>query len=137
MQGLEKGCPTTDMGWEVYPRGLYDLLIRIKRDYGDPSMMITENGAAFPDERVTKGRIEDDDRIEYIAGHLREAYRAIQQGVKLEGYFLWSFMDNFEWAYGYAKRFGIISVDRSSGERTWKRSADWYRSVVASRGTTL
>ncbi|HEY9593870.1 MAG TPA: family 1 glycosylhydrolase, partial [Spirochaetia bacterium] len=133
----EKTVPKTEMGWEVYPRGLGDILLRIKRDYNDPVMMVTENGAAYPDTESANGKIEDDDRIEYIAGHLREARRAIEEGVKLEGYFLWSLMDNFEWGFGYSKKFGIIGVDPKTHDRKWKRSADWYASVVASRGAAL
>jgi beta-glucosidase len=134
---VDKNAPKTEMGWEVHARGLSDLLLRIKRDYSDPVMMVTENGAAYPDTAVSSGRIEDDDRIEYLAGHLREARRAIEAGVKLEGYFLWSLMDNFEWAFGYSRKFGIISVDPRTQDRAWKRSADWYASVVASRGAAL
>jgi beta-glucosidase len=137
VQGMEKGCQTTEMGWEVSPRSLYELLVRIKADYDNPSMMITENGAAYADRRVVNGRVEDDDRIEYSAGHLREAHHALRDGVKLEGYFLWSLLDNFEWSFGYSRKFGIIAVDPRSGDRTWKRSADWYRSVTASRGSAL
>jgi beta-glucosidase len=127
-------CAKTAMGWEIHPRGLYDLLIRLKRDWGNPAMMITENGAAFADEQVKGGQVADVDRIDYVRSHLGEARRAIADGARLEGYFLWSLMDNFEWAYGYTKRFGITHVDFRTQARTWKKSASWYQGVIASNG---
>jgi beta-glucosidase len=132
--GQLKDCPRTDMGWEVHSEGLCDLLIRLKNDYSDPVLMITENGAACPDRIVEKGQVQDDDRIEYLASHLREARRAIGHGVKLQGYFLWSLMDNFEWSMGFSKRFGITHVDYHTQVRTWKKSASWYQSVIATNG---
>jgi beta-glucosidase len=132
-----KDSPKTDMGWEVCPEGLCDLLIRLKNDYGNPALMITENGAAYPDRIVEKGQVQDHDRIEYLAAHLRECRRAIEHGVKLQGYFLWTLMDNFEWGYGYSKRFGITHVDYRTQARTWKKSASWYQSVIASNGASL
>ena len=87
--------------------------------------------------RVEDGQVQDDDRIDFIAAHLSEARRAIQDGVKLEGYFLWTLLDNFEWAYGFSKRFGITSVDFHTQARTWKKSAAWYRDVIASNGAGL
>jgi beta-glucosidase len=135
--GQLKDSPRTEMGWEVYPEGLCDLLIRLKNDYGDPALVISENGAAFPDRVVEKGQVQDHDRIEYLASHLRESRRAIEHGVKLQGYYLWSLMDNFEWGYGYSKRFGITHVDYHTQARTWKKSATWYQSVIASNGTVL
>jgi beta-glucosidase len=132
-----RGVETTGMGWEVYPRGLSDILARLRKDYDDPAMMITENGAAFGDAAIESGQIQDDDRIGYLAGHLEELGRAIAAGAKVEAYFLWSLMDNFEWAQGYSKRFGIIHVNNATQERTWKKSAGWYRGVIASNGTSL
>jgi beta-glucosidase len=132
-----KDFPRTEMGWEVYPRGLYDLLIRIKNEYGDPELAITENGAAYKDNTWDKGQVQDDDRIEYLDGHMREMLHAIQDGVKLRGYFLWSLMDNFEWGFGYSKRFGITHVDYATQARTWKKSASWYQAVIASNGRTI
>jgi beta-glucosidase len=125
------------MGWEVYPEGLYDLLTRISREYENPVIMITENGAAYPDQRIENGQVQDQERIEYVSAHLREARRAIQDGVKLEGYFLWSLLDNFEWSSGYAKRFGITYVDFHTQARTWKASANWYQRVIAANGASL
>jgi beta-glucosidase len=134
---LPRGCPTTAMGWEIEARGLSALLTRLKRDWGDPVMMITENGAAFPDDRVEGGQVADADRIDYLRAHLREARQAAAEGVRLEGYFLWSLMDNFEWAHGYSKRFGITRVDFATQSRTWKKSASWYQKVIATNGASL
>jgi beta-glucosidase len=128
---------TTDMGWEIYPRGLSDILGRLRKDYDDPAMMITENGAAFADAPNERGQIQDDDRIRYLAGHLEELGNAMAAGARVEAYFLWSLMDNFEWAQGYSKRFGIIHVNNVTQARTWKKSAEWYREVIASNGTFL
>ncbi len=127
----------TEMGWEVYPDGLEDLLLRLRDDYGDPALFITENGAAFKDQRVEKDQVQDDDRIEYLDGHLRAARRAIERGVKLQGYFLWSLLDNFEWSFGYRRRFGITHVDFATQARRWKKSAGWYQRVIASNGAVL
>lgn len=125
------------MGWEIFPEGLYDLLLRLKKDYGDRPLMITENGAAFADKVTERGQVQDDDRIDYIRTHLEQALRAIHAGVKLEGYFLWTLLDNFEWAFGFTKKFGITSVDRHTQARTWKKSASWYQKVVATNGRAL
>jgi beta-glucosidase len=135
--GVPKDSPKTDMGWEVYPEGLYDLLMRLKNDYGNPALFITENGAAYADRVVSKGQVQDDDRIDYLASHLREARRAIEHGVKLQGYFLWSLMDNFEWGFGFSKRFGITHVDYRTQARTWKKSGSWYQLVIATNGGSL
>jgi beta-glucosidase len=130
-------CEKTEMGWEIYPQGLFDTLVQVKNNYGNPVMMITENGAAFADREIHRGQVQDDDRIDYIDAHLREARRAIVAGVKLEGYFLWSLLDNFEWAFGCSKRFGITYVDFATQARTWKKSAGWYQRVIASNGGAL
>jgi beta-glucosidase len=127
----------TEMDWEVYPDGLEDLLLRLKADYGDPALFITENGAAFKDRRVEKGQVQDDDRIAYLDGHLRAARRAIERGVRLQGYFLWSLLDNFEWSFGYSRCFGITHVDFATQERAWKKSAGWYQRVIATNGGVL
>lgn len=131
------GVETTETGWEVYPRGLSDLLERLRHDYDDPALMITENGAAFADARIEHGQVQDDDRIRYLKGHLEELGSAIAAGARVEAYFLWSLMDNFEWSQGYSKRFGIIHVDDVTKARTWKKSAEWYRDVIASNGGSL
>ena len=121
----------TDMGWLVYPQGLYDLLTRLHRDYSPAAIVITENGAAYPDEPPVEGRVHDPKRVEYYASHLDAAQRAIRDGVPLRGYFAWSLMDNFEWAFGYSKRFGLYYVDYETLERTIKDSGLWYSRVVA------
>ena len=139
--GYEHGrlerCPRTEMDWEVNPDSMCELLLRLKADYGDPAMFITENGAAYRDQRVEKGQVQDDDRIEYLDGHLGACRRAIEGGVKLQGYFLWSLLDNFEWGFGYSRRFGITHVDFATQERTWKKSAGWYQRVIATNGGSL
>jgi beta-glucosidase len=132
-----RDCQTTDMGWEIYPRGMYEALVHLKHTYDNPALMVTENGAAFPDRVVHDGQVQDDDRIEYIAAHLRELRRAIQDGVKVEGYFLWSLLDNFEWAFGCSKRFGITHVDFATQGRAWKKSAGWYQRTIATNGSEL
>jgi len=119
----------TDMGWEVAPASLADLLLRLDRDYDLPPIFITENGAAYEDE-IVEGRIEDEPRRQYIESHLVALADAIGKGVDVKGYFAWSLMDNFEWAQGYRKRFGIVHVDYETLQRTPKRSAFWYRSLV-------
>jgi beta-glucosidase len=124
----------TEMGWEVHPRGLHDLLLRIQRDYAPPAVYITENGAAFPDPPPVEGRVADARRVAYLRGHLDAAHRALADGVPLRGYFVWSLLDNFEWAHGYTKRFGLYRVDSSTRQRIPKDSAFWYRDVVAANG---
>jgi beta-glucosidase len=115
------GVPTTDMGWEVYPDGLRELLVRLHDDYGPLPLLVTENGAAFGD---------DERRLDYLARHLEAAAEAIEAGVPLEGYFAWSLLDNFEWAEGYAKRFGIVEVDYATQLRTVRPSGRWYSELV-------
>ncbi len=123
----------TEMGWEVYPEGLYRLLRRLQEDYAPGALYITENGAAFAD-RVEDGRVHDERRVAYLREHFAAAWRAIQEGVPLRGYFVWSLLDNFEWAYGYSKRFGIVYVDYATQERILKDSALFYRDVIAANG---
>ncbi|MER7008179.1 GH1 family beta-glucosidase [Dactylosporangium sp. NPDC000555] len=121
--------PTSQATWqEIDPNGLYDLLTRIKRDYGDIPLTITENGMA------TRNAMRDQDRITFLRDHLAAAHRAIEADVKLESYHLWSLMDNFEWAEGYTQRWGIVNVDFATQRRTRKASADWYRTVIARNG---
>lgn len=124
------GLPLTDMDWEVYPRGLTDLLLTMHRDYRLPPVYITENGAAFKDV-LDGGQVHDADRTRYLQTHIAAVANALQQGVPMSGYMVWSLMDNFEWASGYAKRFGIVHVDYATQQRTLKDSAHWYRGFVA------
>ena len=146
----------TTMGWEVYPRGLSEILTRVVRDYQPKAIYVTENGASFDDrpqnggvpdrargimpprgasfdDRPQNGDVPDPARTRYLAAHFGEAARAIEAGVPLEGYFIWSLMDNFEWSHGYTKRFGIVYVDYATQQRTDKESAHWYREFLANR----
>jgi beta-glucosidase len=124
-------APVTDMGWEVRPAGLHDLLVRVQRDYHPPRIYITENGAAYDDPIEPDGRILDARRGAYLRGHLVALHRAITEGVPVAGYFHWSLLDNFEWGHGYRKRFGLVHVDFADQRRTPKASAHDYRTIVA------
>jgi beta-glucosidase len=127
----------TDMGWEIYPQGLTDLLVQLKQEYPDlPPVYITENGMASVDA-VENGQVSDTQRLEYVRTHLEALKAAMDQGVDVRGYFLWSLMDNFEWNSGYAKRFGIVYVDYATQERTPKASALWYRDFIAGQRAAL
>lgn len=121
----------TEMGWEVYPEGLYELLTRLKADYGFPAYYITENGAAYADQVGADGQVDDPRRIAYLRDHFIQAARAISAGVPLRGYFVWSLLDNFEWSFGYTKRFGLIYTDYATQQRIPKTSARWYGRVIA------
>jgi beta-glucosidase len=121
----------TDMGWEVVPEGLHDLLVRLHRDYRPAAIYVTENGAAYPDVRDHEGLVRDPERQAYYEGYLAGAARAVAEGVPLRGYFAWSLLDNFEWAWGYWKRFGLIYVDFATLERVPKGSFYWYRDFIA------
>jgi beta-glucosidase len=120
------------MGWEVYPDGLKDLLVRLDRDYELPAVYITENGAAYRDTR-RNGSVTDPQRISYVERHLATLAGAIAEGVPVRGYFLWSLLDNFEWAFGFSRRFGIVYVDFETLERVPKDSFRWYRDVIAAQ----
>ena len=120
----------TAMGWIVEPRGLKELLVRVHEEYGPAALYVTENGAAYDDPRPVDGRVSDPRRIAYYHAHLQACLDAIDAGVPLEGYFAWSLLDNFEWAEGYAKRFGIVHVDYATQERTPKDSARWLANVA-------
>ncbi|MBU9722973.1 MULTISPECIES: GH1 family beta-glucosidase [Bacillaceae] len=134
VESVKTGKDQTFMGWEVEPQGLVDTLLRIKKDYGDIPLYITENGAAYDDQVEEDGSIQDDDRLEFVQMHLSACKEAIVRGVNLKGYYLWSFMDNFEWRYGYSKRFGIVRVDYETLKRTPKKSAYWYKRVIEENG---
>jgi beta-glucosidase len=123
------GRVVTDMGWEVYPEGLTELLLRLHRDYALPPMYVKENGAAFKDALVG-GRVHDEQRTDFIARHIAAVAEAMRRGVRMEGYMVWSLLDNFEWSSGYEKRFGIVHVDYETLARTPKDSALWYRDFV-------
>jgi beta-glucosidase len=125
----------TDMGWEIYPQGLSDLLIGLHqeyKEYGLPPIYITENGMAAVDT-LEGSKVNDEVRIDYLSRHLAAVASAIEHGVDIRSYFYWSLMDNFEWNSGYAKRFGLIYVDYESQQRTMKQSAYWYRDFIAAQ----
>jgi beta-glucosidase len=130
IERVSRGLPQTEMGWEIDPDGLYDLLSRVSRDHPGVPLYVTENGAAFPDRKEHDGAVHDPDRIAFLDSHLRAARRAIDDGVDLRGYFVWSLLDNFEWSFGYSKRFGIVHVDYETLERAPKDSARWYAQVT-------
>ncbi|MFQ5576583.1 MAG: GH1 family beta-glucosidase [Anaerolineae bacterium] len=127
----------TDMGWEVYPNGLYNLLNRIHFEYRPTKIYVTENGASYGDGPDPTGRINDQRRITYLRDHFAAAHRALQNGVPLAGYFVWSLLDNFEWAKGYTQRFGIVWVDYKTQQRIPKNSALWYKQVIARNGVSI
>jgi beta-glucosidase len=122
--------PTTDMGWGIDPRGMTELLLRLARDYPGVDLYVTENGAAYPDVVSADGAVHDQDRIGYLQQHLSAVADAIGAGAPVRGYYLWSLLDNFEWSYGYSKRFGIVHVDYDTQQRTVKDSGHWYAEVV-------
>ncbi|MEG3634196.1 GH1 family beta-glucosidase [Micromonospora palythoicola] len=135
VQFLAPVGPLTDMGWMIEPAGLTRLLERIATDYPAVPLLITENGAAFPDKTADPTTpLQDADRVAYLDGHLRAAHEAIARGVDLRGYLVWSLLDNFEWAEGYRKRFGIVHVDYLTQRRTPKSSARWYQEVISRNG---
>ena len=126
------GSQYTEMGWEVHAPALRRLLNRINKDYHLPPIYITENGAAFKDEVSTDGKVHDEYRLDYLKNHFIQTKLAMQDGVDVRGYFVWSLLDNFEWAHGYTKRFGIVRVDYETQERIVKDSGEWYSRVIAS-----
>jgi beta-glucosidase len=132
----ERKVPTsqyTEMGWEVWPEGLYNLLTQLQRDYDPAKMYITENGASFPDVLIddqSGAAVHDPDRLKYLQDHFTAARLAMRDGVKLAGYFVWSLMDNYEWAFGYSRRFGITYVDYPTQRRILKDSGKWYQQFL-------
>ncbi|MFN3202085.1 MAG: GH1 family beta-glucosidase [Bradymonadia bacterium] len=131
---VRKQGELTDMGWEIHPDGIRTLLERVHRDYAFPTLYITENGAAYDTGPEADGRVRDVRRQAYLHQHLEACHRAMAVGVPLQGYFAWSFIDNFEWAFGYEKRFGLVHVDYETQKRTLKDSAHWYRDVIKQGG---
>jgi len=130
--------PLTDMGWPITPKGLEDLLVRIHKDWPEfIDIAITENGVAYPDGPDENGVVTDDRRVDYLLSHLKSVGAAIEQGVPVKSYYYWSLLDNFEWAEGYAKRFGIVHVNFETLQRTPKLSASVYSKVIASNGSVL
>ncbi|CAN5617110.1 GH1 family beta-glucosidase [soil metagenome] len=131
---VSRGLPVTDMGWEVLPDALRTLLLRLHNDYTGPAgveLYVTENGAAYADQPDQDGYVDDQDRIAYIRSHLGAVHEAIEQGANVRGYFLWSLLDNYEWAFGYSKRFGMVRVDYETSRRIPKASATWFSWIAA------
>ena len=124
----------TENGWEVWPSDFYDIVMWVTREYGHRSIEITENGACYNDEPDASGKVGDSRRLAFYRGYLTELARAIQDGADVRGYHAWSLMDNFEWAEGYGKRFGLVHVDFKTGRRTIKESGRWYAKVAAANG---
>ena len=122
--------PVTDMGWGVDATGLVEVLQRVQHDYGDVPLYVTENGAAYPDAVSADDAVHDPERTAYLAGHLSACADAIADGVPLRGYFVWSLLDNFEWAFGYSKRFGLVHVDYATQQRRVKDSGRWYADLI-------
>jgi beta-glucosidase len=128
----------TETGWEVFAQGLTDTLLWVAQRYGRPPIYVTENGAAFFDPPVAEGgRVADPLRLDYLRKHLTAVRAAMDGGADVRGYFVWSLLDNFEWSFGYSKRFGIVHVDFETQQRTPKDSARFYSKVIASKGTCL
>ncbi|HEX8306537.1 MAG TPA: beta-glucosidase [Jatrophihabitans sp.] len=128
--------PQTGMGWPIVPQALTELLLRVHRDFPQLPMVVTENGAAF-DDVLVDGEVHDADRVDYVHRHLAAVHAAIEAGADVRGYYLWSFLDNFEWAWGYSKRFGIVYVDYPSQARIPKDSALWFRDVIRNNAVEL
>jgi len=131
---MSTGKDRTDSGWEIYPEGIYDLLTYLHREYNGIKMIVTENGASFKDVLSNDGKVEDDERVRFLYSYIARVYRAVKEGVNVAGYYLWSFLDNFEWNLGYSKRFGLVYVDYATKKRTIKKSGYWYKKVIKSNG---
>ena len=129
MQVRPKGSEYSEM-WEIYPPGLYDLLTRLHADYGHANLIVSENGIPVPDEVAADGGVHDVQRIKYLQAHIAQVRRAMNAGVPVTGYFVWSLLDNFEWIYGYTKRFGLVYVDFDTKQRIMKDSGKWYAQVI-------
>ena len=127
------GVERTEFGWEVYPEALHDVILRIWNDYKLP-IYITENGCSYSDGPDARGVVDDQRRISFLQRYIAQVARAIEEGADVRGYYLWSLMDNFEWAFGYSQRFGITHVDFETQKRTIKQSGYWYRDVIKENG---
>jgi beta-glucosidase len=129
-----ENVPRTDFGWEVWPQAIYDVLVRVTRDYDHPVLEITENGCSYDDGPDSRGVVNDRRRIDFFRGYLTAVARAIDDGADVRGYHAWTLLDNFEWSEGYAQRFGLTYVDFPAADRTRKESGRWYGSVAAENG---
>jgi beta-glucosidase len=127
------GAQRTAMGWTIYPEGLFELLEKFSGRYPNIPLFVTENGSAWEDE-VVGGQVSDPQRTAYLEAHLAQAARAVAAGIPLKGYYAWSLLDNYEWAFGYGKRFGIVHVDFETQKRTIKASGHRYAQIIARRG---
>jgi beta-glucosidase len=123
--------PRTDFNWEVWPAAIYQMLMRVHRDYPGVPLYVTENGCSYGDRPGPDGRVHDQKRIEFLEGFIGQVARAIDEGADVRGYYLWTLIDNFEWATGFSQRFGIVDVDHETQMRTIKDSAYWYRDLIA------
>ncbi len=131
---ITTGRDRTKMDWEINPEGLHDLIVYLDKEYNGIKIIITENGAAFNDIVNHEGKVEDDNRLDYLYRYLEQVHRAIGAGANVGGYYAWSLMDNFEWGYGYSKRFGLVYVDFKTQKRILKKSAYWYSDVIRNNG---
>lgn len=134
---VQRGVARTAMGWTIDARGLTELLLRVAAERPGLELMVTENGAAFPDEPDADGQVADPERIAYLRDHLAAVHAAIGAGAPVTAYYAWSLLDNFEWSYGYSKRFGIVAVDYATQERTPKSSARYYSAVLAANAVDV
>ena len=125
------------LGWPIEPGGLTEMLRRVHREYGPARLFVTENGAAFRDPPAVEGAIHDAARIAYLDAHIEAIREALDSGVPLSGYLVWSFLDNFEWAEGYDPRFGLVHVDFETQARTPKDSARWYGDLIRANGARV
>lgn len=123
----------TEMDWEIVPESLYDIILRVRKEYTRIPIYITENGAAFNDKMAEDGKVHDNERIDYLRRHLIKVTELNEKGADIRGYFMWSLIDNFEWAHGYSKRFGVVFVDYETQERILKDSAIWYKDLIRKR----
>lgn len=124
------GLEYSDMGWEIYPLGMYEIVKSVNQEYDPGTIYITENGYPFKDKPGKDGTIVDKERIQYLRDHLQELSRSIEEGCPVKGYFVWSLLDNFEWSFGFSKRFGLVYVDYSTLERIPKESFFWYKKLA-------
>jgi beta-glucosidase len=134
VEKLDTGRPKTRMGWEIDATGLYDVLRRVTDEYDAPPLYVTENGAAYVDEVTPDGKVHDPDRVAYLDAHIRAAKQAIDESIDLRGYFVWTLIDNFEWSWGFDRRFGVVHVDFVTQQRTIKDSGRWLADVAAANG---
>jgi beta-glucosidase len=128
VKASKRNVPVTLMNWEVYPESIYRMLKKYHA-YGLEKIIVTENGSAFPDI-VQEGKVHDPQRLNYLQDHIAQVLRAKREGVPVEGYFVWTFTDNFEWAMGYHPRFGLVYVDFDTQQRIIKSSGYWYRNFL-------